>query len=86
VPAGRIKTVAEVCESEHLKARGMIVPLPHPSAGQVTVMGIPIRLDSTPGAVRTAPPLLGQHTEAVLRRVLGLKPPAIAKLRSAGAI
>jgi crotonobetainyl-CoA:carnitine CoA-transferase CaiB-like acyl-CoA transferase len=86
VPAGRIKSVAEVCESDHLKARGMIVRLPHPSAGHVTVMGNPVRLGATPGAVRTAPPLLGQHTDAVLRRVLGLRPPAIAKLRSAGAI
>jgi crotonobetainyl-CoA:carnitine CoA-transferase CaiB-like acyl-CoA transferase len=86
VPAGRIRTVAEVCESEHLKARGMIAPLAHPTAGTVTVMGVPIRLHGTPGAVRTAPPLLGQHTEAVLRRVLGLRGAQIARLRRAGAL
>jgi crotonobetainyl-CoA:carnitine CoA-transferase CaiB-like acyl-CoA transferase len=86
VPAGRIKTVAEVCESEHLRARGMIVRLPHPSARQVTVMGVPIRLHATPGAVSTAPPRLGQHTERVLRRVLGLSPSAIARLQRAGVV
>jgi crotonobetainyl-CoA:carnitine CoA-transferase CaiB-like acyl-CoA transferase len=86
VPAGRINTVAEVCASEHLKARGMIVTLPHPTAGPVTVMGVPIRLHATPGAARVPPPVLGQHTDAVLRRVLGLKAPAIAKLRRAGAL
>jgi crotonobetainyl-CoA:carnitine CoA-transferase CaiB-like acyl-CoA transferase len=86
VPAGRIKSVAEVCESEHLKARGMIVRLPHPAAGHVTLMGVPIRLHATPGAAEAPPPTLGQHTEAVLRRVLGLKAPAIRKLREAGAI
>ncbi len=86
VPAGRIKSVAEVCESEHLKARGMIVRLPHPTAGTVTVLGVPVRLHATPGAVTAPPPVLGQHTEQVLRRVLGLRPAAIARLRRTGAI
>jgi len=81
VPAGRIKTVAEVCESEHLKARGMIVKLPHPTAKEVTVLGVPIRLHSTPGAADIPPPLLGQHTDEVLTSVLGMKPAAIARLR-----
>ena len=81
VPAGRIKTVAEVCESEHLKARGMIVKLPHPTAKEVTVLGVPIRLHSTPGAADIAPPLLGQHTDEILTSVLGMKPAAIARLR-----
>ena len=86
VPAGRINTVPEVCESEHLKARGMIVTLPHPTAKQVTVLGVPIRLHATPGAADTPPPLLGQHTEEILGGVLGMKPAAIAKLRAAGVI
>jgi crotonobetainyl-CoA:carnitine CoA-transferase CaiB-like acyl-CoA transferase len=81
VPAGRIKTVAEVCESEHLKARGMIVKLPHPTAEQVTVLGIPVRLHGTPGAADMAPPLLGQHTDEILKSALGMKPAAIARLR-----
>jgi crotonobetainyl-CoA:carnitine CoA-transferase CaiB-like acyl-CoA transferase len=83
VPAGRIKSVAEVCESEHLKARGMIVTLAHPTAGALKVMGVPIRLHGTPGAVTSAPPVLGQHTEVVLRRVLGMAPARIATLRAA---
>ena len=86
VPAGRIKSVAEVCESEHLKARGMIVSLPHPTAGTVRVMGVPIRLHATPGAATAPPPLLGQHTDQVLRRVLGLRPAALARLRRDGVI
>jgi crotonobetainyl-CoA:carnitine CoA-transferase CaiB-like acyl-CoA transferase len=86
VPAGRINTVAEVCESEHLKARDMIVTLPHPTAKSVTVLGVPIRLHATPGAADIPPPLLGQHTDEILRTLLGLKPPAIAKLRNAGVI
>jgi crotonobetainyl-CoA:carnitine CoA-transferase CaiB-like acyl-CoA transferase len=86
VPAGRIRTVAEVCESEHLKARGMIVPLRHSRAGIVTVMGVPVKLHATPGKAATAPPLLGQHTDAVLKSVLGMKLAQIAALRRDGAI
>jgi crotonobetainyl-CoA:carnitine CoA-transferase CaiB-like acyl-CoA transferase len=86
VPAGRIRTVAEVCESEHLKARGMIVTLPHPKAGALRVLGVPVRLHATPGKAVTAPPLLGEHTEKVLGRVLGLKRGEVARLRTAGVL
>jgi crotonobetainyl-CoA:carnitine CoA-transferase CaiB-like acyl-CoA transferase len=86
VPAGRIRTVAEVCESAHLKARGMIVTLPHPKAGALRVLGVPVRLHATPGKAATAPPLLGQHTERVLGRVLGLKRGEVARLRGAGVV
>ena len=86
IPAGRIKTVAEVCESEHLKARGMVVTLPHPKAKRVTVMGVPIRLHGTPGRAGAAPPVLGQHTDLVLRTLVGLSRAEIAGLRRKGAI
>ncbi|MGH2357824.1 MAG: CaiB/BaiF CoA transferase family protein [Candidatus Limnocylindria bacterium] len=86
VPAGRIRTVAEVCQSEHLKTRGMVVTLPHPKAGRLTVMGVPIRLHGTPGKAAVAPPLLGQHTEAVLKSVLGMTRPQVARLRAAGVV
>jgi formyl-CoA transferase len=86
IPAGLIKSVAEVCESEHLKARGMIVTLPHPRARKVTVMGVPVRLHATPGRAALAPPMIGQHTDAVLRGVVGLKKPAIDRLRAHGVV
>ncbi|MBI2526871.1 MAG: CoA transferase [Candidatus Rokubacteria bacterium] len=86
VPAGRIKSVAEVCESPHLKARGMAVTLAHPKAGPVTVMGVPIRLHGTPGSTSTPPPLLGQHTEEILTKVLRLPRARIEQLRAGGAI
>jgi crotonobetainyl-CoA:carnitine CoA-transferase CaiB-like acyl-CoA transferase len=86
VPAGRIRTVAEVCESEHLKARGMIVTLPHPKAGSLRVLGVPIRLHATPGKAGAAPPLLGQHTERVLHSVLGLGRARVARLRRDGVV
>ncbi|MGH7323684.1 MAG: CoA transferase, partial [Candidatus Rokuibacteriota bacterium] len=60
--------------------------LRHPSAGHVTVMGVPIRLGATPGAVTASPPLLGEHTGLVLRRVLGMKAGELARLRRAGVL
>ena len=86
VPAGRIRTVAEVCESAHLKARGMIVTLPHPKAGALRVLGVPVRLHATPGKATTPPPLLGQHTERVLTRVMGVKKAEVTRLRKAGVL
>ena len=86
VPAGRIKTVAEVCESPHLRARGMAVSLQHPKAGAITVLGVPTRLHGTPGSATAPPPLLGQHTDEVLTRLLRVPPARVAKLREAGVV
>jgi crotonobetainyl-CoA:carnitine CoA-transferase CaiB-like acyl-CoA transferase len=86
VPAGRIKTVAEVCASPQLKARGMVVTLDHPKAGPVTVMGVPIRLADTPGAPVAPPPLLGQHTDEILTGLLGMSKARVDALRGAGVV
>src|SRR5262249_28096671 len=86
VPAGKIKTVAEVCESRHLAVRGMVVKLPHSKAGEITVMGVPIRLWEPPGAVSTPPPLLGQHTDEILTRLLRIPQAKVDKLREAGVV
>jgi crotonobetainyl-CoA:carnitine CoA-transferase CaiB-like acyl-CoA transferase len=86
VPAGRIKSVAEVCESAHLKARGMAVSLRHPKAGPITVMGVPIRLWATPGTASVPPPLLGQHTDEILTRLLRIPKSKVEKLRTAGVV
>ncbi|HWP35844.1 MAG TPA: CoA transferase [Thermodesulfobacteriota bacterium] len=85
VPAGAIKTVADVVRDPHLLAREMVVSLDHPSVGELKVMGIPIKLAATPGAIRRPPPLLGQHTDEVLAE-LGKSPAEIARLRAAGAV
>jgi CoA:oxalate CoA-transferase len=75
-----------VCESAHLKVRGMVVTLDHPKAGPITVMGVPIRLWDTPGSASAAPPLLGQHTGEILTRLLRIPPARVDKLRAAGVI
>jgi crotonobetainyl-CoA:carnitine CoA-transferase CaiB-like acyl-CoA transferase len=86
VPAGRIKSVAEVCESEHLRVRGMFVRLAHPKAGAVTAMGVPIRLWDTPGGAQAAAPLLGQHTDEILSGLLRIPKSKADKLRAAGVV
>ena len=63
----------------------MIERLTHPAAGPITVLGVPVKLSATPGAVRTPPPALGQHTTAVLEE-LGLMPAEIEALRADGVV
>ena len=64
----------------------MRVTAPHPAAGEVTMVANPIKFSATPIAHDRAPPLLGEHTDEVLRGVLGLGDEEIAALRAAGAI
>jgi crotonobetainyl-CoA:carnitine CoA-transferase CaiB-like acyl-CoA transferase len=63
----------------------MIVPLEHLSAGPIRVLGTPLKLSATPASIRTPPPALGQHTDAILHEV-GLSDSEIAGLRDAGAV
>ncbi|PYQ74326.1 MAG: carnitine dehydratase, partial [Acidobacteria bacterium] len=58
----------------------------HPVAGQIRMVGPPVRMSETPGGVRRPAPLVGEHTESVLREMLGMKDDEIARLRQSGAI
>jgi crotonobetainyl-CoA:carnitine CoA-transferase CaiB-like acyl-CoA transferase len=58
----------------------------HPRAGKVRMVGAPVRLSETPGSVRTPAPMLGEHTELVLRELLGLGAAEIETLRAGGVI
>jgi len=86
IPVGAINNLAEVAEHPQVKARGSIVEIEHPRAGKLRAPGVPVRLSATPGSVRTPAPMLGQHTDEVLRDLLGLSEAEIAALRSAGAV
>jgi formyl-CoA transferase/CoA:oxalate CoA-transferase len=86
IPVGAINNLAEVAEHPQVKARGSIVEIDHPRAGRLRAVGVPARLSATPGSVRTPAPMLGQHTDEVLRDLLGLSEREIAALRSAGAV
>jgi len=86
IPCGSVREVAEVLQDEHLTAREMVQVVEHAAAGAVSVLGIPIKLSDTPGAVRTAPPALGQHTDSILKKDLGLGDAEVEELRRTGAI
>jgi len=86
VPASPINNVPQVMEHPQVLAREMLVKVLHPVAGELTMAGIPIKLSETPGAMRAPAPTLGQHTEEVLRDLLGYTPEQIAELRDEGAI
>ncbi|WP_109514410.1 CaiB/BaiF CoA transferase family protein [Pseudomonas ovata] len=81
VPCGPINDLAQVFADPQVVARGLAIELPHELGGTVPLVASPIRLSQTPVEYRRAPPLLGEHTQAVLRDVLGLSDEAIALLR-----
>ena len=86
VPCGSVRNLEEVFSDPQLSAREMIARVEHPTVGALQLLGIPIKLSDTPGAVRTAPPTLGQHTASVLEDDLGLSPAEIDTLRRQRAI
>lgn len=85
IPCGPIQTIAEAFGSEQVRARDLAVTLPHPVAGTVTTVANPIRMEKTPADYRLPPPMLGEHSDAILR-ALGHSDAEIAALRAAGII
>ena len=85
IPCGAVRDLAQVFADPQLIERAMVVALDHPVAGAIRQLGVPIKMSGTPGAVRTPPPALGQHTEAILGE-LGMSGPEIARLRADGAV
>lgn len=81
VPCGPINDLAEVFANEQVQARGMRVDVPHPSGATAALVRNPIRMSKTPPEVRSAPPLLGEHTDDILRSLLGYDDAGIADLR-----
>jgi crotonobetainyl-CoA:carnitine CoA-transferase CaiB-like acyl-CoA transferase len=82
IPCGRINSVAQALSDPHTLAREMVRSVPHPTAGEVKMLGIPFRFSDTPPSVRSAPPTLGQHTDEILRDMLKLPASRIEALRA----
>ena len=89
IGCGPINTLQQVFADPHVQARGVVVEMPHaslPEGGTVKVIANPVRLSETPADYRLPPPLLGQHTDAVLKEALGLDDATLAELRGKGVI
>jgi crotonobetainyl-CoA:carnitine CoA-transferase CaiB-like acyl-CoA transferase len=86
VPNGPINDVAQVYEEPQVKARGIRVDMDHPVAGRLPTVASPMRFSATPVEYRYAPPTLGQHTDEVLRELLGKSGAEIAALRAEGVL
>lgn len=84
VPAAPIFTYEEALVSEQAQARNMVMEMEHPVEGTIKQLGFPVKLHGTPQQLRYPPPLLGQHTEEVMRE-LGFAGAAMAALRERGA-
>jgi crotonobetainyl-CoA:carnitine CoA-transferase CaiB-like acyl-CoA transferase len=84
IPAGPVNTLDQVFADPQVAARQMVLELDHPTVGRHRVLGIPVKLAGTPGAVRGPAPLLGQHTEEVLQE-LGYSIEEAHALRAAAA-
>jgi formyl-CoA transferase len=85
IVCGAVLDTAEVLADPHLRRRETIFDLDHPTRGRFSVIGCPLRLSDSPVAPRRAP-LLGEHTEDVLRTLVGYTAEEIQKLRDNNAI
>jgi crotonobetainyl-CoA:carnitine CoA-transferase CaiB-like acyl-CoA transferase len=86
VPCSPVYGVDELVAHPQLLARDMIVRMPHPKLGAVTVPGVAVKLSETAGAIRRLAPDLGEHNDEIYRGVLGLDDGELTRLRAAGVI
>ncbi len=87
VPAAPVNTIEKVMQDRQLAARNMFVTVEDKAAGTITIPGNPIKMESIEESPTRPPaPALGEHTESVLKSLLGLDDDAIARLRGSGAI
>jgi crotonobetainyl-CoA:carnitine CoA-transferase CaiB-like acyl-CoA transferase len=86
VPCGPINSIAQALADPQAMARGLRIDLPHPTAGTVPLVGMPIRMSRSPPGYLRPPPLLGEHTDEVLREMAGLDAAEIGALRKSGVL
>ena len=84
VPCGPIMSTEDLANDEHVRGRDMYVELDHPQRGKWFNVGMPIKLSASPAKIERSP-LLGEHTDDVLKNVLGYDDAKVAAMKTAGA-
>ena len=85
IPVGPILSMKEIAEDQSLRATGTVVEVDHPVRGKYLTVGNPIKLSDSPCEVKRSP-LLGEHTEEILTKVLGYTAKEVAGIKGSGAI
>ena len=85
VPVAPVNAVDDIFNCPQVNAREMLVETEHPIAGLMKIAGIPAKLSRTPGRIETAAPLLGEHTDEIMKG-LGFSESEIERLKSSGAV
>jgi crotonobetainyl-CoA:carnitine CoA-transferase CaiB-like acyl-CoA transferase len=86
VPNGPINNIRQVFEEPQVAARGMRIEIDHPLAGKVPLVASPMHFSGTPLEFKSPPPTLGQHTDQILRSMLGMSASEISDLRAQGVL
>jgi crotonobetainyl-CoA:carnitine CoA-transferase CaiB-like acyl-CoA transferase len=86
ITCGIVKEIPEVLQDPHLRARGTLQDIEHPTVGKVTVLASPVRLNGESPTIDTPSPTLGQHNELVYGKLLGLSAKEIVSLIEQGVI
>lgn len=81
VPVGPVNTVEDIFKCPQVREREMLVEVHHPIAGRFKIVGVPAKFSKTPGKVKNVAPLLGEHTEEILKTQLGYGDEQIRRLR-----
>ena len=86
VPCGPVNNMQRLFSDPQILHRNMVAEVIHPTIGALKLCGIPVKYSDTPGAIRRHPPLIGEHTDEILKDVLGYDSEKVDKLRSEGII
>lgn len=86
IPVGQVRSVPEVFQNPQVRARRMLLEVDHPTVGRMRMTGNPIKMTGVGEAEALPPPVLGQHTEEILRERLKMDPKEIEALKEQGVV
>lgn len=86
VPIGPINDIDDILNDPHVRARGIVQKFDHPTVGEFAGLAVPLKFRDVDGPKFGRPPLLGEHTGAVLEKYLGYDAAKVASLREQGVL